>query len=285
MVLVCFFLKDFFASDLPVVLFLLWSDSPVYLFSYCLLAVFSNFSWWLSRTYIVDVFNAKILLFVANVCFGIFHHSKVKRTVFTHLLSGSHIRIFLNSSPGQVCRKIYLQIRWFFYFFNSGSLCLQKFFCSLLKCSSKGKQKKERSGRFLELFKEFATEQNLPWLLQKWEHFNLQWRQWMHFVFFNFLSGPLSLLYMQVPSSKHIERTLLVGCWLRLQHLGGYLLAGLNFPVGEGRTSSLEGDLGSLVLVNLDQWADWQWEATVHYCLSLTRHPDWFIIKLLSVVL
>ena len=32
------------------------------------------------------------------------------------------------------------------------------------------------------------------------------------FVFFNFLSGPLSLLYMQVPSSKHIERTLLVGC-------------------------------------------------------------------------
>ena len=167
--------------------------------------------------------------------------------------------------------KIYLQIGWFFYFLNSGSLCLQKFFRSLLKCPSKGKQKKERSGCFLELFKEFTTKQNLPWLLQKWEHFNLQWRQWMHFVFFNFLSGPLSLLYMQVPSSKHIERTLLVGCWLRLQHLGGYLLAGLNFPVGEGRTSSLEGDLGSLVPVNLDQWADWRWEATVDYCLSLTH--------------
>ena len=91
------------------------------------------------------------------------------------------------------------------------------------------------------------------------------------FVFFNFLSGPLSVLYMQVPSSKHIERTLLVGCWLCLQHLEAYLLAGLNFPVGEGRTSSLEGDLGSLVPVNLDQWADWRWEATVDYCLSLTH--------------
>ena len=35
--------------------------------------------------------------------------------------------------------------------------------------------------------------------------------------------------------------------------LGSVLIGWLELPVDEGRTSSLEGDLGSLVLVNLDQ--------------------------------
>ena len=44
--------------------------------------------------------------------------------------------------------KCALQIRGFFFlFWNSGSLRLHKFFHSLLKCPSEGKQKKERSGR------------------------------------------------------------------------------------------------------------------------------------------
>ena len=111
--------------------------------------------------------------------------------------------------------KCALQIRGFFLFWNSGSLRLQKFFHSLLKCPSEGKQKKERSGRFLELFKQFATEQK----------FTMAWsKTWSistysedsecvnAFVFFYFPSGPLSLVYMPIPSSqerasKNFERT------------------------------------------------------------------------------
>ena len=79
--------------------------------------------------------------------------------------------------------KCALQIRGFFWFWNSGSLRLQKFFHSVLKCPSEGKQKKERSGRFLDLFKQFAIEQKFTMTFANFEHFNLQWRQWMHLYF------------------------------------------------------------------------------------------------------
>ena len=101
--------------------------------------------------------------------------------------------------------------RVFFLFWNSGSLRLHKFFHSLLKCISEGKQKKERSGR-LNRSSSLPPNKNSPWLLQNLEPFNLQWRQWMHLYFFYFPSGPLSFAYMQVPSSqerasKNFERT------------------------------------------------------------------------------
>ena len=126
--------------------------------------------------------------------------------------------------------KCALQIRGFFWFWNSGSLRLQKFFHSLLKCPSEGKQKKERSGRFLELFKQFATQQKFTMTSAKLGAFQLTMKLVNASVFFNFPRGPLSLVYMQVPSSqervsKNFERTLLklsfgdmlsyfLTCWL-----------------------------------------------------------------------
>ena len=50
---------------------------------------------------------------------------------------------------------------------NLGSLRQQKFIQSLLEFCSEGKQKKESSGRFRELFKQFATEQKFTITLEK----------------------------------------------------------------------------------------------------------------------
>ena len=92
--------------------------------------------------------------------------------------------------------KCALQIRGFFWFWNSGSLSLQKFFYTVLKCPSEGKQKKERSRRFLELFKQFATEQKFTMTFVKLRAFQLTVKTVNAFVFFNFPSGPLSLIYV-----------------------------------------------------------------------------------------
>ena len=109
--------------------------------------------------------------------------------------------------------KCALQIRGFFWFWNSGSQRLQKFFHSLLKCPE-GKQKKDRSGRFLELFEQFATEQKFTMTFAKLGAFQLTVKTVNAFLFFYFPSCPLSLVYMQVPSSQerasnNFERTLI----------------------------------------------------------------------------
>ena len=78
---------------------------------------------------------------------------------------------------------------------------LQKFFHRLLKCPE-GKQKKDRSGRFLELFEQFATEQKFTMTFAKLGAFQLTVKTVNAFLFFYFPSCPLSLVYMQVPSSQ-----------------------------------------------------------------------------------
>ena len=116
-------------------------------------------------------------------------------------------------------RSVRCKSEGFFLFWNSGSQRLQKFFHSLLKCPSEGKQKKERSGRFLELFKQFATQQKFTMTSAKLGAIQLTMKLVNASVFFNFPSVPLSLVYMQVPSSqervsKNFERTLFKICLL-----------------------------------------------------------------------
>ena len=78
----------------------------------------------------------------------------------------------------------------------------------------RGKTEKGEIRTILELFKQFATEQKFTMTFAKLGAFQLTVKTVNAFVFFYFPSGPLSLVYMQVPSSqkrasKNFERTLL----------------------------------------------------------------------------
>ena len=86
-----------------------------------------------------------------------------------------------------------------------GTLRLQKFLQNLLVFSFRGKEKRDKSGRFLELFRHVPTEQKFTILTVHLRSFDFPGR--CH----------LSLAFMFAPSSqerasKNIERTLLGVC-------------------------------------------------------------------------